>query len=89
MIAPPNDADYVWGDVMVGVWNEDTDDKLPPVSISSLSDDSIIDRRVWEWKNGAYASHINDSAFVLKSYNGYWVKAVKEGAYLVFPRSTR
>jgi len=85
MIAPPNDMDYDWGDVMVGVWNASTDEKLPPVSISNLSDDSIIDRRVWEWKNGNYKSYMNDSGFVLEPYNGYWVKAVKEGAYLVFP----
>jgi hypothetical protein len=85
MIAPPNDADYLWGSVLVGVRNVETNEIIEPVPILTLTDDSIIDRRVWKWNNGSYVSYLNHSSFVLKSYNGYWVKANKKGAYLVFP----
>jgi uncharacterized repeat protein (TIGR02543 family) len=85
MIAPPNDANYRWGVVEVGVWNEETSEFIAAVPISTLADDTIIDRRVWEWNAGTYVSYMNNTDFVLERYKGYWVKSVKEGAYLVFP----
>jgi hypothetical protein len=85
MIAPPNEANYAWGDVLVGVWNEDTDEFIEPVAIASLTDDTIIDRSIWEWQAGSYVPYQNTDDFVLQPYKGYWVKAVKTGAYLVFP----
>mgnify|MGYP001822044515 FL=1 len=85
MVAPPNGADYLWSELEVGVWNEDDGIFIPPVAISELTDDSIIDRKVWEWSDGAYQSYMNNTSFVLKHYKGYWVKAMQKGAYLVFP----
>lgn len=89
MFAPPNDAKYAWGDVKVGVWNEATQEFLTPVAIADLTDNTIIDRRVWEWKSGAYVFHNNTSDFILESYQGYWAKANKAGAYLVFPQTAQ
>lgn len=89
MIAPPNEADYLWGDVQVGVSNEATAEIIEPKNITTLTDDTIIDRRIWEWKEGVYVSHLPADGFSMMRYKGYWIKANKEGAYLVFPQSAQ
>jgi hypothetical protein len=89
MIAPPNDANYAWGEVLVGVWNEETEEFILPAPLSTLTDDTIIDRRVWEWQAGAYVSHLPEDDFLLERYKGYWVKANVDGVYLVFSISAQ
>jgi hypothetical protein len=89
MIAPPNEASYYWGEVEVGVYNEETAEFIGPAPIDSLTDDTIIDRRIWQWQEGRYVFHANTSDFVLEPNKGYWVKAVKKGAYLVFPNTVQ
>ena len=51
MVAPPNNADYYWGDVQVVV---DVAGTLTPMgTLSQLADDNpYIDRRLWWWANG-------------------------------------
>jgi hypothetical protein len=88
MIAPPNDADYPWGEVLVGRWlEEDPDLMIEPVALSSGSPDIdfMIDPRIWEWKAGVYVPHQPEDNFLLERYKGYWAKAKVNGVYLVFP----
>ena len=46
---------------------------------------TLINHRIWEWKNGGYVDHKLDEYFVMERYKGYWVKAIVDGVYLVFP----
>jgi hypothetical protein len=86
MIAPPNKARYLWNEVMVGRWLGDDDPlNVSPVPVSNPAASALINHRIWEWKNGGYVDHKLDENFVLEFYKGYWVKALVDGAYLVFP----
>ena len=86
MIAPPNKASYLWNEVMVGRWVEDEPGlTVNPVPVTDPIASTLINHRIWEWKNGTYVNHRLDEYFVLEVYKGYWVKASVEGAYLVFP----
>ena len=58
---------------------------MDPVPVSDPAANALINHRIWEWKNGAYVNHRLDEYFELEPYKGYWVKAIVEGAYLVFP----
>ena len=90
MIAPPNAADYLWNEVMVGRFTDGDDPIIVnPVPVTSPVADTLINHRIWEWKDGDYVNHRLDENFVLKSYKGYWVKAIVDGAYLVFPQSAQ
>jgi hypothetical protein len=86
MIAPPNAANYLWNQVMVGRWLGPGDNRnVDPVPVSNPVADTLINHRIWEWKEGEYVNHRLDENFVLEHYKGYWVKAIVDGAYLVFP----
>ncbi len=90
MIAPPNAANYRWNDVLVGrSVDGDPDLEVFPVPVTSPVASTLINHRIWEWQNGDYKDHRLDENFVLKYYKGYWVKAIVEGAYLVFPESAQ
>ncbi len=67
----------------------DPDLEVFPVPVTSPVASTLINHRIWEWQNGDYKDHRLDENFVLKYYKGYWVKAIVEGAYLVFPESAQ
>jgi len=81
MIAPPNKANYYWNSIKVA-----SSEYPGEVAIGDASRDAdrVINHRIYEWKDGEYISHKLDENFVLEYYKGYWVKAIAEGAYLVF-----
>lgn|GEM_PF-2031135 len=82
MIGSPNNADYRWEDVEVLEYGADGNIVSGPAPISSLSDNNpYVDKRLWRWEAGAYAS---DTLGLIR-YNGYWVKARKENVFLRFP----
>jgi Bacterial Ig-like domain/FG-GAP-like repeat/Right handed beta helix region len=85
MVGPPNGADYLWGDVEVV---EDVAGTLTPRGTvqSLLEDNPYIDRRLWRWEGGAYASDTPDTdpTLVMTAYEGYWVKAKQANVYLRF-----
>ena len=90
MIAPPNAANYLWNEVMVGRFTDDVDPIIvDPVPVTSPVASTLINHRIYEWKKGDYADHKLDENFVLNTYRGYWVKAIVDGAYLVFPVSAQ
>jgi len=90
MIAPPNAANYLWNQVMVGRWlGPDDDLNVDPVPVSNPVADTLLNHRIWEWKDGEYVNHRLDENFVLEHYQGYWVKAIVDGAYLMFPVSAQ
>lgn len=90
MIAPPNAANYRWNDVLVGrSVDGDPDLEVFPVPVTSPVASTLINHRIWEWRAGEYIDHRLDEDFVLEYYKGYWVKAIVEGAYLVFPVSAQ
>ena len=90
MVAPPNNADYYWGDIQVV---EDVAGTLTPRgTVQSLSDDNpYIDRRLWRWESGAYVSDTpeTDPPPVMAAYEGYWVKAKQANIYLRFDPGTQ
>ncbi|MBW2676150.1 MAG: right-handed parallel beta-helix repeat-containing protein [Deltaproteobacteria bacterium] len=87
MIAPPNDADYLWNEVKVGRWVEGKPElTVAPVHILDPAAATLIDQqRIWQWEGGTYQAYTPSDNFTLQSYSGYWVKANLEGSYLVFP----
>jgi hypothetical protein len=86
MVAPPNARNYLWNEVLVGRWLGPGDNlNVDPVPVSDPAADALINHRIWEWQSGEYVDHRLDENFVLKVYKGYWVKAIVDGAYLVFP----
>ena len=92
MIAPPNEANYLWGDVLVGRFVEGSPGlTVAPMSLSDADSivDTLIDRRIWQWESGAYVSYLPAENFELQSYSGYWVNAKLDGVYLVFPESAQ
>jgi len=90
MIAPPNASNYRWNDVLVGRYLGDNDPRnVSPVPVTSPVASTLINHRIYEWQSGNYVDHKLDENFVLKVYNGYWVKAIVDGAYLVFNESAQ
>jgi len=85
MVGPPNGADYLWGNVEVVV---DDGQALTAVgTVQSLADDNpYLDRRLWRWESGAYASDTPDTdpTQVMAAYEGYWVKTRQAGVFLRF-----
>jgi hypothetical protein len=85
MIAPPNKANYRWNEVMVGRFTDDVDPIIvDPVPVTDPIASTLINHRIYEWKNGGYVDHRLDENFVLEHYKGYWVKAIVDGVYLEF-----
>jgi Divergent InlB B-repeat domain/Right handed beta helix region len=90
MVGPPNGADYLWGDVEVVV--DDGTELTGVGSVQSLPDDNpYIDRRLWRWESGSYATDTpeTDSSQVMAAYEGYWVKAKQANVYLRFDPDTQ
>jgi hypothetical protein len=86
MIACPNNADYHWGDVEVVEYDESGNIVYGPTAISELGDpNDYIDKRLWAWENGSYYS----DTFLMKKYEGYWVKVKKANVFLRFPVNTQ
>ena len=48
-----------------------------------LDDNEYVDKKIWRWVNGGYTA-ANSDTFIMKPYEGYWVKAKKKNMYLVF-----
>ena len=85
MVGSPNGADYLWGNVQVVV--NDGQELMVAGSVQSLADDNpYIDRRLWRWENGNYASDTPDTDPSLKMavHEGYWVKAKQANLLLRF-----
>ena len=91
MIACPNNADYYWGDVEVVEYDDKGNILYGPTAISELGDDpnDYIDKRLWAWENGSYSYYPDPDDFLMKKYEGYWVKVKKANVFLRFPVSTQ
>ncbi|MEN8245726.1 MAG: hypothetical protein ABFS43_12590 [Thermodesulfobacteriota bacterium] len=90
MIAPPNTANYLWNEVLVGRrLGDNHPDNVSPVPVTYPAASELINHRIYEWQGGKYKDHRLDEDFVLEYYKGYWVKALVEGAYLEFPVSAQ
>ncbi|MDY6904564.1 MAG: right-handed parallel beta-helix repeat-containing protein [Thermodesulfobacteriota bacterium] len=86
MVGPPNDRNYLWSDVMVLVYNQDTGAVDFSARIGDLaSGNPYIDTRLWEWENGQYASDTT----LMESGNGYWVQVRQQHVNLAFPVSAQ
>jgi hypothetical protein len=85
MVAPPNNARYYWGDVQVV---EDVGGTLTfRGTVQSLAaGNPYIDRQLWRWESGQYASDTPDTDPLLEmaAYQGYWVKARQANVFLRF-----
>jgi hypothetical protein len=87
MIACPNDANYNWEDVQVLIYHDNCTYKFGPKPISELPDPNpYIDKRLWRWGNGDYASA---TSWIMRKYEGYWVKVKKEDVFLRFPKEAQ
>ena len=90
MVAPPNGADYYWGDVKVV---EDVAGTLTDRgTVQGLADDNpYIDRRLWRWENGHYHFDTPDTnpSLEMVAYQGYWVKAKQANVFLRFEPGAR
>ncbi|MDM8537148.1 hypothetical protein QUF70_10370 [Desulfobacterales bacterium HSG17] len=86
MIAPPNNADYLWDSIMILEYDDSGNIIFGPESLSKLADDNpYIDKRLWTWENGAYADNTQN----MLRHNGYWVKVLKQNIFLKFPVSAQ
>ncbi|MCP4111750.1 MAG: tandem-95 repeat protein [Desulfobacteraceae bacterium] len=96
MIACPNNAGYDWNHVQVLQYDDDCTVR-GPFSVAS-SDNDLVDKKLWKWKQGTYVYYDSDGIYENKSFDpapdsfmtpneGYWVKAEKENVFLKFPVS--
>ena len=88
MIAPPNNASYLWGNVEIIVYDDSGEILYGPLPIKQLSKNNpYIDPRIWEWRTGISDKYIvyDSNNFKLKPHGGYWIKARSENVYLSFP----
>jgi len=86
MIGCPNNANYKWDDVQVIEYDANGAIVFGPTTISALSDpNDYIDKRLWRWVNGEYASDTT----VMEAYEGYWVKVKKANISLKFPAAAQ
>ncbi len=90
MVGPPNQSNYLWGDVQVVV---DDGQALTPVgSIAGLADDNpYIDRHLWRWEDGIYNADTPDTdpSQTMAAYSGYWVRAKRTNVLLRFDPSVQ
>ncbi|CAN2041433.1 membrane-bound lytic murein transglycosylase D [Candidatus Magnetomoraceae bacterium gMMP-15] len=85
MVGCPNNADYYWDEVKVVTYNAEGN-IVEIKTISELDDDNpYIDKLLWEWEEGEYYSDTE----IMKAYNGYWIKAKKDGIFLRFSTNAR
>jgi hypothetical protein len=82
MIGCPNDANYLWDDVLVVFGGTEY-----PMSDTVV--DTLIDKRLWRWENGSYVSYLPGDTFLMEKYSGYWVRAKQAGVSLRFPASAQ
>jgi hypothetical protein len=90
MVAPPNKADYYWGNVQVV--EEINGTLVDQGTVQSLADDNpYIDRRLWFWENGHYHSDTPDTDpnLAMEAYAGYWAKAKQAKVFLRFEPGAR
>jgi hypothetical protein len=86
MIASPNDANYLWDNVKVVVYDTTGNIVFGPTAIADLPDpNDYIDKRLWRWNSGSYYSDTT----LMEKYKGYWVEAKQAGVYLRFPVSAQ
>jgi uncharacterized repeat protein (TIGR02543 family) len=83
MVAPPNDRNYAWGDLVVKAADGGGNRISLPVALLT-PDNPYLDVRVWEWDAGDYAAS-DAPGVALTAYNGYWVRAKQAGVSLCFP----
>jgi hypothetical protein len=89
MIAPPNDANYRWGDLQVAGKDSSGSIVFGPMPISQLAaDNEYLDIRIWSWSDGSYSS-TSDPGFLLIRYQGCWVRAKKANVDLCFPANAQ
>jgi hypothetical protein len=89
MIAPPNDANYQWGDLQVMEKDSSGNIAFGPMPVSQLTpDNESLDIRIWIWSDGSYSS-TSGSGFLLMKYNGYWIRVKKANVYLCFPANAQ
>jgi len=89
-IGCPNAKDYNWADLQVIEYDAGGNVIFGPAPISQLdTTNEYIDIRVWEWTDGAYVSYTPDDDFIVRAYEGYWVKAKKANVRLNFPVSAQ
>jgi hypothetical protein len=89
MIAPPNDANYHWGDLQVVEKDGSGNIVSGPMPISQLTvNNQYIDIRIWSWTDGSYIATSNPG-FMLMKYSGYWVRAKKANIFLCFPAESQ
>jgi len=82
MVGPPNNLDYVWGDVGVVVHDPETGEELFAGPVRGLdAGNPYIDIRLWSWADGAYDA----AATMMEAGSGYWVRAKQPHVSLVFP----
>ncbi len=96
MIASPNNKSYNWNKVQVFQYNDDGTIKSEPIAISS-SDNHLIQKRLWEWRDGTYFYYDTDGLYDNEEYEadlnlrmmtpngGYWIKANDTNVVLRFP----
>lgn len=85
MIGCPNAMNYYWGDVQVVEYDASGAIVYGPTAITDLSDpNNYIDIKIWEWVDGSYVSYTPSDIFLLRKYEGYWVKAKKANVFLRF-----
>jgi hypothetical protein len=89
MVAPPNNADYLWGNVWVV---EEVGGVLVDIdTVQSLgASNPYIDWQLWRWESGAYKSDTPDNPnLAMEAYAGYWVKARQANVFLRFDPGAR
>lgn len=87
MVSPPNRADYLWKNIQLVQADDQGKILFGPTRITDLgTNNGLILPTVWEWSDGVYTGYAaGDSGAVLRSGQGYWIKALQAGVYLVFP----
>jgi parallel beta-helix repeat protein len=83
-IGCPNNARYAWVDVEVVAYDSGGAVVFGPMCIFDVPDPNpYIDKRLWRWVNGSYASDTTD----LVAGEGYWVQAKTTNVSLIFRQS--
>lgn len=85
MVAPPNKANYSWGDVQVIVYDSSGGITYGPASVTASASATYIDARLWGYADGSYDS----GTTLMEKYKGYWVKAKADNVYLRFRQSVQ
>jgi hypothetical protein len=84
MVACPNDADYDWNEVQVLQYDDNGKIVKVPVSVK---ENDLVEKKLWEWKNGNYNYDYDISTMVRNE--GYWVKVKQKNVFLKFPKAER